>query len=172
MPILGIWASQISGHLWAPEGAYDALATVSLSTTTASVTFSGIPSGYKHLQLRLIARTNRSASVDPMTLTFNNDTSGVYSVGESGSGIIYEPLVITSTLGVSFKQIDNTALHAAIKNKVGPDQLKDIKKRIALQTTRRSLSRRYRCSVCGWCQVRRRQTAMVFAALQSIDTGR
>jgi hypothetical protein len=49
-PILGIMASQISGHLWEPQGAYDALATVTLSASTSSVTFAGIPSGYKHLQ--------------------------------------------------------------------------------------------------------------------------
>jgi hypothetical protein len=62
------------------------------------------------------------------------DTSGVYSVGESGSGIIYEPLQVTATLGVSYKVINNDALHAAIKNNATPDELKDIKKRIALQT--------------------------------------
>jgi hypothetical protein len=33
MPILGIMASQISGHLWAPEGAYDALSTVTVGAT-------------------------------------------------------------------------------------------------------------------------------------------
>jgi hypothetical protein len=52
-PILGIMASQISGHLWAPEGAYDSLATVTVpSGGAATVTFAGIPAGYKHLQLR------------------------------------------------------------------------------------------------------------------------
>jgi hypothetical protein len=39
-----------------PFGAYDSLATVTLSTSTASVVFSGIPSGYKHLQLRTFAQ--------------------------------------------------------------------------------------------------------------------
>ena len=61
MPILGIMASQISGHLWAPAGAYDSLATVTVpSGGLASVTFAGIPSGYKHLQVRAIARTATS----------------------------------------------------------------------------------------------------------------
>lgn len=50
---VGIYASQISGHLWAPNGAYDALATVTVpSGGVASVTFAGIPQGYKHLQIR------------------------------------------------------------------------------------------------------------------------
>ena len=50
-PILGIWASQISGRLWEPAGAYDALATVTL-TSGAPVIFTNIPTTYKHLQIR------------------------------------------------------------------------------------------------------------------------
>ena len=85
------------------SGAYDALADVTLSTTTASVTFAGIPSGYKHLQLRLIARTNRSATVDPMTLTFNNDTSGVYSFHDVyGDGSATAAEAASATTGVKF----------------------------------------------------------------------
>jgi hypothetical protein len=53
-------ASQISGHLWSPEGAYDALATVTVpSGGVASVTFAGIPTGYKHLQIRFFLQDNR-----------------------------------------------------------------------------------------------------------------
>ena len=76
MPILGIWASQISGHLWAPEGAYDALATVTLSASTASVSFAGIPSGYKHLQIRCIARSADAGAADYLNLKVNSDTTG------------------------------------------------------------------------------------------------
>jgi hypothetical protein len=56
-PILGIWASQISGHLWAPEGAYDSLATVTVpSGGSSTIDFVGIPDGYKHLQIRGISQ--------------------------------------------------------------------------------------------------------------------
>ena len=51
MPILGIMASQISGHLFAPSGAYDSIATVTLSSPAASVTFSSIPATYTDLIL-------------------------------------------------------------------------------------------------------------------------
>ena len=45
MPILGIMASQISGHLWQPEGAYDSLATVTVgATSVATIEIAGIPS--------------------------------------------------------------------------------------------------------------------------------
>ena len=78
-PILtGVIASGISGHLtppWdGPEGGYDALASVTLSTSANKITFSGIPSGYKHLQLRFSATTTRNtyAVSDPF-ITFNDD---------------------------------------------------------------------------------------------------
>ena len=77
-PILtGVIASGISGHLtppWSPEGAYDSLATVSLSTATASITFSGIPSGYKHLELRYIGRTTHTSQTFGK-VSMNGDTS-------------------------------------------------------------------------------------------------
>jgi len=77
-PILGIWASQISGRLWEPAGAYDALATVTVpSGGAASVTFAGIPSGYKHLQVRVMALTAASGKV--MTMRFNGDSSASYT---------------------------------------------------------------------------------------------
>jgi hypothetical protein len=80
MPILGIMASQISGKLWAPAGAYDALATVTLSATTASVTFTGIPSGYKHLQIRaLVQETDPGAGPGALWMQANGDTGSNYS---------------------------------------------------------------------------------------------
>ena len=79
MPILGIMASQISGHLWAPEGAYDSLATVNLSAATSSITFAGIPSGYKHLQLRAIVR-GTATSTGGWNANFNSDTGSNYYV--------------------------------------------------------------------------------------------
>lgn len=80
MPILGIMASQISGHLFAPSGAYDSLATVTLSSTTSTVTFAGIPSGYKHLQIRALTQTNRTTyNTDDFKLIFNGDSGSNYA---------------------------------------------------------------------------------------------
>jgi hypothetical protein len=82
MPIIATRASAAYGAGFAavttipyqgPFGAYDALATTTLSTPTASVTFSGIPSGYKHLQLRFISRDVASATY--FQVSFNGDTS-------------------------------------------------------------------------------------------------
>jgi len=81
MPILGIMASQISGKLWQPDGAYDSLATVTVgATAVASVTFSGIPNTYKHLQIRAISRYNGSGTNEGGALiTLNSDTAANYN---------------------------------------------------------------------------------------------
>lgn len=79
-PILGIWASQISGHLWSPAGAYDALATVTVpSGGAASVTFAGIPQGYKHLQIRGISKSTNTGTQPVVWLNFNGDTGANYT---------------------------------------------------------------------------------------------
>jgi hypothetical protein len=60
-----------------PESGYDALATVTVpSGGLASVDFLGIPTGYKHLQVHILGRTDRSANVsDGVLYRLNNDTS-------------------------------------------------------------------------------------------------
>lgn len=78
-PILGIYASQISGHLTPPDtGAYFPLGAVTVgSAGTTSVTFSNIPSTYTHLQIRatmLNASNNYSIKI-----RFNGDTATNYS---------------------------------------------------------------------------------------------
>jgi hypothetical protein len=74
MPILGILAS--SRPAFELVGSYDSLATVTLSASTASVTFAGIPMGYKHLQLRFLARnTGAGVDFDYATVQYNGNTS-------------------------------------------------------------------------------------------------
>ena len=90
MPILGIMASQISGKLWTPDGAYDSLATVTVpATTVASITFAGIPSTYKHLQIRATLKTNRATfGNDGLYIRVNGATSSYsqhYVIGDGSS---------------------------------------------------------------------------------------
>jgi hypothetical protein len=54
------------------------IATTLLTTSTASVTFSGIPQGYKHLQIRAIGRTTASAA--DSLYRFNSDTGSNYAL--------------------------------------------------------------------------------------------
>ena len=73
-PILGIWASQ---NYPRNNNAYESIATFTLGSTTASVTFSSIPQTYKHLQLRSTARNvfTTSKGYDWATASFNSDTT-------------------------------------------------------------------------------------------------
>lgn len=64
---------------WEPIGAYDSIATVTLSSTT-TITFSSIPASYTHLQIRIMAKTDRPTyNNDLVSLRFNGDTSSSYS---------------------------------------------------------------------------------------------
>jgi len=73
---------------WSPTGAYDALATVTApSGGVASITFAGIPTGYKHLQVRALGRLTGNAN--NCTLKINDDSGSNYSFhqlyGDGGS---------------------------------------------------------------------------------------
>ena len=88
-PILGIIASQDYTRV---TTAYASIATTTLSSTTATITFSSIPATYTHLQLRVLARTNRSAGTDLMSMRMNSDTGNNYAdhlfYGDGSSVII------------------------------------------------------------------------------------
>ena len=73
-------------------GAYDALATVTLSTSTDFILFDGIPSGYKHLEFRMLMRSSRTEADDSLNLVFNADTSSYprhYLMGSGSSASAY-----------------------------------------------------------------------------------
>ena len=103
MPVLGIIASQISGHLFAPSGAYDSIATVTVgSGGLASIDFTSIPSTYTHLQVRGIGRSSATAStIDPL-FRLNSDTGSNYRwhdlSGDGATASAYAP-PSTSTYG-------------------------------------------------------------------------
>jgi hypothetical protein len=92
-PILGIMASQISGHLFAPSGAYDSIATTTLSTATGTVSFTSIPATYTHLQMRIsvIAAT----AGQTFQAFVNNDTGTTYA-----THVVYGNGTATGAAGV------------------------------------------------------------------------
>jgi hypothetical protein len=86
-PILGIMASQISGHL--STNSYESIATVTIGAGGASsASFSSIPSIYKHLQIRGIAQNTRATyGFDSLRWTFNGVGGTSYSThGLRGDG--------------------------------------------------------------------------------------
>lgn len=79
-----------------PYGSYDALASFTVpSGGLTSVTFAGVPSGYKHLQVRYLVRLTRAEKTDDFAVRFNGDSATNYSwhlvgaVSTSGSSYTY-----------------------------------------------------------------------------------
>jgi hypothetical protein len=102
MPItLGILAQSRQAPVAA--GSYDLIESVVLTSTTASVTFSGLAayaSTYKHLQLRMVARTNRGATGDDLSIQFNGDTGSNYTwhnLSGNGSSVTSNAIAISNT---------------------------------------------------------------------------
>jgi hypothetical protein len=78
MPILGITASSISGSV--AGGSYESIATVNITTNTATIDFTSIPATYTHLQVRFIGRSsNASAGTDNLQIRLNSDTGSNYA---------------------------------------------------------------------------------------------
>ena len=76
-PILGIWASQNYPRI---TGAFESIQTVTVTSAQSSISFTSIPSTYKHLQIRYSALTNRATyGSDGVSLRFNGDTGTNYS---------------------------------------------------------------------------------------------
>ena len=78
-PLIGIIAG--STVVPAETNAYFSIATTTVgSGGSSSVTFSSIPSTYTHLQVRVLAQTNRATyPLDEMKVTFNSDSGSNYA---------------------------------------------------------------------------------------------
>ena len=73
-------AGNTTWNPWEPQGAYDALSTVTVpSGGVASVTFAGIPTGYKHLQIRYIVRSTQASTETGINARLNSDTGSNYA---------------------------------------------------------------------------------------------
>ena len=60
------------------NGAFESIQTVTVgSTAQSSISFTSIPSTYKHLQIRATGRDNRASTwIDGCYISFNGDTTG------------------------------------------------------------------------------------------------
>ena len=107
MPILGIMASQITGHL--STNSYESIATVTVGTAQTSITFSSIPSTYKHLQIRGIGKSDSSAATY-VSIQFNGYNAANYSIHElSGDGSTASAYGAANFVGVVADPIVGTA---------------------------------------------------------------
>jgi hypothetical protein len=103
-PILGIIASSISGSK-AVTNSYESIQTTTVgSGGSASISFSSIPSTYKHLQIRGIGRT--SAGGESLRLRFNSDTGANYAnhelYGTGSAASAYAESNVNSNFADSF----------------------------------------------------------------------
>ena len=89
MPILGIIASQQPGHI--STSSYDSIQTVTVGAGgQATVSFTSIPSTYKHLQIRLFAKYT---AVGYGYMRFNSDSGSNYSTHDIyGDGVNSDPV--------------------------------------------------------------------------------
>ena len=130
MPILGILASAITGNL--VSTAYQSIATSVVSgTSTNTISFTSIPSTFKHLQLRI---TQQTSAYDVWNIIeFNNDTTATnyYSHRLFGTGanpleiqagnnnyVYYEATTGHSTTSMAGQVIDILDYTNTNKNKV------------------------------------------------------
>jgi hypothetical protein len=115
MAISKITSSGLAGDKYnvmtAGNNYYEPLASRLLNTATASITFSDIPQGYKHLQIRgIIANTGGLAG---FAMTFNSDTSANYAwhylqgsgTGNLVAGATTSTTSITGALGINTANI-------------------------------------------------------------------
>jgi hypothetical protein len=95
--ILGILDS--GGAAAGGGAAYESIATVTVgSGGTSAINFTSIPSSYTHLQLRAIARDNRSAENTVLYMQFNGDTGTNYGAHDLfGTGSVVESIADNST---------------------------------------------------------------------------
>jgi len=106
MPILGVVASQISGHLSTPDsGAMFPIAMANVGSAGAAyVEFTSIPATYKHLQLRFFMQEATSGgSFRGSVLQFNGTTSsGNYKNHQiSGNGSSASAYTSTNTSSIA-----------------------------------------------------------------------
>jgi hypothetical protein len=92
-PILGIWASATTPNF---QTSYESIASTTITSSgVGSVTFSSIPQGYKHLQLRFIARSTTTNAGESLVLgltDFNQTyyyTHQLYGQGSTVSSAAY-----------------------------------------------------------------------------------
>ena len=75
-----ITAGLFSGGVAASTNSYESIATFTGSGNPSSITFSSIPSTYKHLQIRWLSRNSIAAADDVISVQFNSDTATNYDL--------------------------------------------------------------------------------------------
>jgi len=76
---MGGMLSALVGSFVPASAAFEPIQTVTTSASQTTVSFTSIPSTYKHLQLRIHARSNRTSGDSIAVLRFNSDSGTNYN---------------------------------------------------------------------------------------------
>lgn len=110
MPIIGTIAS--SYRAAAASGAFDTIASTTLTSTSGSITFSAIPQTYKHLEVHGWAYIPSGTGITDISIQYNGDTSSTtrnwWSWGFANDATIYN-LANSSTGTSSIGYLPNDA---------------------------------------------------------------
>jgi hypothetical protein len=68
-----------SGGAGGGGAAFESIATATGTGSSGTITFSSIPSTYKHLQVRFNARTTRTGNFEGLLIRFNSDSGNNYA---------------------------------------------------------------------------------------------
>ena len=102
MSVVSLKYKTKAGTLAAPgevdPGAFIPIATVTVGTAVANITFSNIPQNYDHLQIRGTARSSQATAGDiDILMQFNGDTGANYDVhyiyGAGGTSTVASPAI-------------------------------------------------------------------------------
>lgn len=98
-------AAILDAGVAASTNSYESIMTVPVTTNTLTITFSSIPSTYKHLQVRIFARSNRATfPVDDPIMQLNGDTGSNYTnhalYGDGATATAYASAPRTNIKGV------------------------------------------------------------------------
>ena len=89
----------------AVSGSFITIASTTLSSLANSITFSGIPSTYQHLELHGYARTTQAVGASDIALNFNTASATIYKhwgYGFNGSATIYPSFDSGTTASIGY----------------------------------------------------------------------
>jgi hypothetical protein len=93
-------AALLDSGVTAAASSYESIATINGNGSTATITFSSIPSTYSHLQVRVMARV--AAGGEDLTVQFNGNTGANYTRHRlTGNGTAAAASGSASTTGIT-----------------------------------------------------------------------
>ena len=102
----GYYKNMLVGNEAFSPGAYELISTASGTGSSSTISFSSIPSTYKHLQIRWTAFVTTSS--DTMSMRFNGDSGGNYTLHR-----LYSTGSATGSQGFTgFTEIDMSSIAA------------------------------------------------------------